>query len=148
MITTTEYPSWGYSIKNGATTIWERWDSFTYENGIRKGMNSFNHYSLGSCTEWMYTHVLGIRPSTENPAFEKITLCPYLDVSGCVTSAQGHYDSERGRISISWEITEEGYLYSATIPDSVPFEASFPGLTVVSHCENEGKHTFYLKRNF
>ena len=51
MLTSTEFPGWGYSIKNGATTIWEHWDSYTEERGIRTGMNSFNHYSFGSCTE-------------------------------------------------------------------------------------------------
>ncbi|MBR4864844.1 MAG: family 78 glycoside hydrolase catalytic domain, partial [Oscillospiraceae bacterium] len=147
LITTTEYPSWGYSIKNGATTIWERWDSFTYENGIRKGMNSFNHYSLGSCTEWMYTHVLGIRPSAEAPAFEKLTLCPYLDFSGHVTSAEGHYDSDHGRVEIKWERAEAGYRYTVAAPASIPMEASFPGCTVVSHVEEAGVHTFYLKKS-
>ncbi|MDP8944702.1 MAG: family 78 glycoside hydrolase catalytic domain, partial [Actinomycetota bacterium] len=49
------YPSWGYTVKNGATTIWERWDGWTEENGFQSpNMNSFNHYSLGSVGEWLY----------------------------------------------------------------------------------------------
>ncbi|MBC8079026.1 MAG: hypothetical protein H7X86_01685 [Gorillibacterium sp.] len=47
------YPSWGYSIRQGATTIWERWDGYTEERGFQDpAMNSFNHYSLGSVGEW------------------------------------------------------------------------------------------------
>ena len=55
------YPSWGYTVKNGATTIWERWDGWTEENGFQSpNMNSFNHYSLGSVGEWLYRYVAGI----------------------------------------------------------------------------------------
>ena len=144
LITTTEYPSWGYSVKNGATTIWERWDSFTLDKGIRKGMNSFNHYSLGSCTEWMYTHVLGIRPSAEYPAFEKLMLCPYLDQSGQITAAQGHYDTPRGRIAIAWEKTAEGFVYKVSLPAATELTYTFPGFTVKDHGVEGDKHTFCL----
>ena len=55
------YPSWGYTVKNGATTIWERWDGWTEQNGFQSpNMNSFNHYSLGSVGEWLYRYVAGI----------------------------------------------------------------------------------------
>ena len=145
LITTTEYPSWGYSVKNGATTIWERWDSFTLDKGIRKGMNSFNHYSLGSCTEWMYTHVLGIRPSIEHPAFSQVSICPYLDHSGKVTYAQGHYDSDRGRIAVNWEKNEKGFSYKISVPRDISLTYSFPGLKIISHEETDGNHTFCLE---
>ena len=55
------FPSWLFSVKQGATTIWERWDGWTPEKGFQDpGMNSFNHYSLGSCGEWMFDTVAGI----------------------------------------------------------------------------------------
>lgn len=78
LITKTSYPSWGYSVVNGATTIWERWNSYTKEDGFGDvGMNSFNHYSLGSCVEWLYGYVLGIRPSEEAPrAFRRRCCAP------------------------------------------------------------------------
>ena len=63
------YPSWGYSIKQGATTIWERWDGWTAEKGFQDpGMNSFNHYSLGSVGEWLFESVAGIDLDPEIPA--------------------------------------------------------------------------------
>ena len=55
------FPSWLFSVKQGATTIWERWDGWTPDKGFQNaGMNSFNHYSLGSCGEWLYDTVAGI----------------------------------------------------------------------------------------
>ena len=58
------FPSWGYSIRHGATTIWERWDGWTEERGFQTPlMNSFNHYSLGSVGQWLYEYVAGIRPA-------------------------------------------------------------------------------------
>ncbi len=66
------YPSWGYTVEKGATTIWELWDGDT--NG--PSMNSRNHFALGSCGEWFYGYLAGIRPSTEAPGFKKIVLAP------------------------------------------------------------------------
>ena len=55
------FPSWLFSVKHGATTIWERWDGWTPERGFQDpGMNSFNHYSLGSCGQWLFDTVAGI----------------------------------------------------------------------------------------
>lgn len=56
----------GYMLKNGATTVWERWNGYTKEHGFEDPeMNSFNHYSLGSCVEWLYSYVLGIKLFSE-----------------------------------------------------------------------------------
>ena len=69
------YPSWGYTIKNGATTIWERWDGWTEENGFQTpDMNSFNHYSLGSVGEWLYRYVAGIDLGA--PGYGRILIRP------------------------------------------------------------------------
>lgn len=115
IITSTEFPSWGYSIKNGATTIWEHWDSFTVENGIRSGMNSFNHYSFGSCVEWMYEYCLGIRPG-EDGGFKTVTLAPTLDPTGKITSTKGKYATPCGEIAVSWEKVGDNFIYTATVP--------------------------------
>ena len=59
------FPSWLFSVKQGATTIWERWDGWTPDKGFQDpGMNSFNHYSLGSCGEYLFGGIGGIRPAT------------------------------------------------------------------------------------
>lgn len=71
------YPSWGYSIKHGATTIWERWDGWTEEKGFQDpGMNSFNHYSLGSVGEWMASTVAGIDLDPKQPGYKHIIIHP------------------------------------------------------------------------
>ncbi len=93
------YPSWGYSIKNGATTIWERWNSYTKEEGFGdEGMNSFNHYSLGSVSEWMYAYMGGIKPLS--PAFKEIQIKPYF--TDKLDFVDVNYNSISGHIRSSW----------------------------------------------
>ncbi|MCI8497691.1 MAG: family 78 glycoside hydrolase catalytic domain, partial [Clostridiales bacterium] len=72
-----EYPSWIYSINQGATTTWERWNSYTTANGFGDaGMNSFNHYSYGAIGEWLISGALGIQRDEANPGFRHFTLNP------------------------------------------------------------------------
>ncbi|MBQ9084127.1 MAG: family 78 glycoside hydrolase catalytic domain [Clostridia bacterium] len=144
LITSTDFPGWGYSIVNGATTIWEHWDSYTEEGGIRPGMNSFNHYSFGSCTEWMYEYCLGIQPSKDG-GFRKITLAPSLDRSGRVNYAEGYYDSPYGRIEISWQRNGDSFRYSATIPEEIAFSLSLDGFDITEESHKEGKHIWVIK---
>lgn len=103
-----EYPSWGFSIANGATTIWERWNSYTPTEGFGDvGMNSFNHYSLGSCVEWMYGYMLGIRPL--QAGFKEVLIAPVTDPLHRVSYASGSYHSENGRIDVDW-VEEDGVV--------------------------------------
>lgn len=68
-----DYPSWLYTVQNGATTMWERWNSYTKEHGFGPvGMNSFNHYAYGAVGEWMYSTIGGI--SALSPGFKKMPL--------------------------------------------------------------------------
>lgn len=145
LMTNTEFPGWGYSVVNGATTIWERWNSYTKEDGINKeGMNSFNHYSLGSCTEWMYMYCLGIRPSMEKPGCKKIKFAPIIDTSGKITSACGHYDTDFGRIRVNWEKTGNCYKYEVSIPAGIEYEFDFNDMKVVKSNIEEGNCCFEL----
>lgn len=145
LLTSTEYPGWGYSVVNGATTIWERWNSYTKDGGVVKGMNSFNHYSLGSCTEWMYTYCLGIRPSMEKPGCGKIDFVPCLDTSGKITSAQGHYDTDFGRVEVKWERNGDAYTYSATVPAQIECTFAFGDMTVKREVKAQDTYTFVLE---
>ena len=113
-----QYPSWLYPVKNGATTIWERLDSYTKERGFggNNSMNSFNHYSFGAVGAWMLDTSLGIRRDEENPGFKHFFLCPQVDASGQMTEASGHYDSVYGRIESSWEKTAAGYKFRFVVP--------------------------------
>ncbi|MCC6426107.1 MAG: glycoside hydrolase family 78 protein [Phycisphaerales bacterium] len=109
------FPGWLYSVKNGATTIWERWDGWTKEKGFQDpGMNSFNHYSLGSVGEWMYGNVLGIEMDPHAPAFKKSVIHPR--VGGGLTWSKGHYDSMYGRIASSWKQDGGSFQLDVTIP--------------------------------
>lgn len=145
LITSTEYPGWGYSVVNGATTIWERWDSYTEENGIKKGMNSFNHYSFGSCTQWMYEYCLGFQPDIEGAGVKKVTFAPCFDLSGRITSAGGHYDTDRGRISIQWEKVGEEFLYEVSVPREIVCNFVFPAMETIDKSANAGSYRFVLK---
>ncbi len=107
------YPSWGYTIKNGATTIWERWDGWTEENGFQSpNMNSFNHYSLGSVGEWFYRYVAGI--DAETPGYSDIIIRPHP--GGGLTHARGEYDSVRGKISSGWTNEDGMFRLKIAIP--------------------------------
>lgn len=114
----TSYPSWLYSVKNGATTIWERLNSYTVENGFsgNNSMNSFNHYSFGAVAAWMYNYSLGIQRDEDNPGFKHFILQPTPDPDKKMTYAKGHYDSMYGRIESSWKLKEEGWFYKTTVP--------------------------------
>ena len=109
------FPSWGYSIRQGATTIWERWDGWTKEKGFQDaGMNSFNHYSLGSVGQWMFESVAGIGADESRPGFEHILLRPQIDPR--LSWARAHHDSIRGRIQAGWQKQNGILTYAVTIP--------------------------------
>lgn len=97
-----EYPSWGFSIDNGATTIWERWDGWTPERGFQTAeMNSFNHYSLGSVAEWIHTDVVGIAQSEASSGYRDVLVVPQVS-DARLTSASGRLQTVRGLIETSW----------------------------------------------
>lgn len=110
-------PSWMYSVKNGATTVWERWNSYSTEDGFGPvGMNSFNHYAYGAVAEWMYERMAGIAKDTDNPGFKHFFLQPSFDPSRQVTRVKGTYESPYGLISSEWRVTKSRYNYRATVP--------------------------------
>ena len=94
------FPSWLFSVKHGATTIWERWDGWTPEKGFQDpGMNSFNHYSLGSCGEYLFGGIGGIRPAS--PGFKTIHIEPVIRDG--LTWARTSYHSIHGKIATAWK---------------------------------------------
>ena len=107
------FPSWLFSVKHGATTIWERWDGWTPDKGFQDpGMNSFNHYSLGSCGEYLFGTIGGIRP--DGPGFSTIRIEPVIRQG--LTWAKARYDSLRGRIETSWKTEGRQVVLDVTIP--------------------------------
>lgn len=121
-----ENPSWLYSVDQGATTIWERWDSYTKERGFHSDitMNSFNHYSYGAVSEWMYRYVAGIEADESNPGFKNVILQPtpdnrtsFPDGQERITWAKATYNSYYGDIKSAWMRKDDGRItYTATIP--------------------------------
>ena len=127
IIKQTEYPSWGYTIIHGATTIWERWNGYTKENGFETpNMNSFNHYSLGSCVEWLYSHVLGIKLSED----EKICISPSF--SSELSFAKGEYKSLHGKIAVDWQYKDGKYYLAVQADKKVKYNYDFGNRDVVS----------------
>ncbi len=79
-------------------------------------MNSFNHYSFGAVSSWMYNYSLGIQRSPEHAGFKHFILKPTPDPDKVITFAKGHYDSVYGRIKSEWR-TENGKLScKCTVP--------------------------------
>ncbi len=124
-----EDPSWLYSVKQGATTMWERWNSYTREKGFGDvSMNSFNHYAYGAVLEWMFRSMAGIGTDLEKVGFEHIILAPHPDTRGekerpagqqPIHHVQASYRSIRGRISSEWYLQDGAFLWRFTIPNGV-----------------------------
>ena len=119
LLTNTQYPSWLYPVTQGATTIWERLDSYTHADGFgtNNSMNSFNHYSFGSVGDWLLTHSLGIRK-----AGNSLVIAPEPDMTGALTRASGWLDLPSGRAESSWRRTADGvYEILVTVPEAATF---------------------------
>lgn len=138
-----ENPSWLYSVKNGATTVWERWDSYVAETDTfgDAAMNSFNHYAYGAVGEWMFGTVLGIRAA--EPGYRRIELRP--TPGGTLTYAKGSYESASGLIRSEWRIDGDKFIYRCEIPANTRAELYLPGCgEPVGLCS--GRHEFAVKR--
>jgi alpha-L-rhamnosidase len=115
LLTNDTFPSWGYSIKHGATTIWERWDGWTEEKGFQDPrMNSFNHYAFGSIGQWLFQTVAGIDTDPHRPGFEHIIMRP--QPGGGLTYARAEYMSIRGKIVSSWSREDDSFTLEVLIP--------------------------------
>ena len=125
----TTYPSWLYPVTQGATTIWERLDSYTKERGFggNNSMNSFNHYSFGAVGQWLMSRSLGIDRDPATPGFKHFVLRPEADPTGQMTWAKGWYDTPYGRISSSWKRTGTKVEYEFTIPEGCSATLRLPG---------------------
>ncbi|MCX6134284.1 MAG: family 78 glycoside hydrolase catalytic domain [Ignavibacteriales bacterium] len=109
------FPSWGYPILNGATTIWERWDGWTKEKGFQDaGMNSFNHYSMGSVGEWLFRYVAGIDLHPDAVAYKKMIIHPRPNRG--LKFANAEYVSIYGLIRSGWKLTARKINLDVVIP--------------------------------
>jgi len=108
-------PSWLFPVLQGATTIWERWNSYTITEGFGPvEMNSFNHYSYGAIEDWMMGNSIGIQKDEQNPGYKHFVLAP--EVGGSCEFIHGGFESMYGMIESGWDKTSTGYTYNCTVP--------------------------------
>ena len=125
LVLTNTYPSWLFSVKNGATTIWERWDGWTPERGFQDpAMNSFNHYSLGSVGAWFYSGAAGIQADESQPGYKHFFLRPQFTTR--LSYVKASLDSPYGVISSHWRVKNDQLVYDVTIPPNTTAELVLP----------------------
>ena len=143
-----DYPSWLYSVKMGATTIWERWNSLLEDGSMNpEGMNSLNHYSYGSIVSWMYEYLCGIQLDTnhkpeQRAGYKRVRICPLPDPR--LKYAEAQMDTAMGTFKSSWKYKEDGNIcYEIEIPAgassviALPLEKEF--------AKEAGTYTFIRK---
>lgn len=147
-----QYPSWLYSVDQGATTIWERWNGYTVENGFYAPAphnNSFNHYSYGSVVAWMFRGMAGISYDEKIPGFKHMIIKPQPDKA--LPMVQASYDSIYGTIVSNMRCEEGAWHYEITVPANTTATIILPangeiqvdgqkGLTFVG---NEGENAVF-----
>ena len=128
-----EFPSWGYEIEQGATTIWERWDSYTKEDGFGRhnaSMNSFSHYAFGAVCEWMFSTLAGIEP--QSPGFQHVRIHPRPPAPDsnpqhpAIHWVQAHYDSIHGRVGVAWALQNELFRLDVEVPANTSASVILP----------------------
>ncbi|MGN0852244.1 MAG: family 78 glycoside hydrolase catalytic domain [Kiritimatiellia bacterium] len=119
-------PSWLYSVDQGATTIWERWNSYVKDTGFGPvGMNSFNHYAYGSVLAWMYKNMAGIAADPSAPGFKRIVMAPQPDPR--IGSVSAEYKTPQGVVKSAWRYTGDKWTWTFTVPDGCKAQVTVPG---------------------
>lgn len=142
------FPSWLFSVKQGATTIWERWDGWTPEKGFQDpGMNSFNHYSLGSCGEYLFGGIGGIRPAS--PGYKTILIQPVIRDG--LTWAKTSYDSIHGKIATAWKKEGNHVELEVVVPVNTTATVCVPAKDIAAITEsgkpvNRAKNVKFLRQ--
>ncbi|MDG4825294.1 family 78 glycoside hydrolase catalytic domain [Asanoa sp. WMMD1127] len=110
-----EFPSWGYTIRHGATTIWERWDGWTEHGGFQSAaMNSFNHYSLGSVGDWLFGRVAGIDQTPGSVGYRELWLRP--TPGGRLHWARAQQETVRGTVACGWSVKDGRITVTVAVP--------------------------------
>jgi len=119
------YPSWGYQIAKGATTMWEHWDSIRPDGSFESpAMNSFNHYAYGAVGEWMFRTIAGIDNAA--PGFSEIVIRPQPGDE--LRHAEGRYESVHGEIASAWRDRERHFELDVSIPVNTSAEVWVPAV--------------------
>jgi alpha-L-rhamnosidase len=120
-----QYPSWLYPVKQGATTIWERWDGIKPDGSFQdKSMNSFNHYAYGVIGDWMYRVMAGIEIDPAAPGYKHILIQP--QPGGGFTSVHAQHTTMYGKLTSDWELTDAGFSLSVEVPPNTHATVCLP----------------------
>lgn len=131
------YPSWLYPVRQGATTIWERWDGIKPDGSFQDaGMNSFNHYAYGAIGDWLYQVVAGIEVDPGAPGYKRILIQP--QPGGGLTYASAGLDSMYGRIESKWKLVDDVFQLEVTIPPNSEAVVRLP-TTAVKNITEQGQ---------
>ncbi len=129
------WPSWLYSVTQGGTTIWERWDGWTHDKGFQDAkMNSFNHYAYGAIGAWMYSVIGGIDFDPAQPGYKHIIMHP--QPGGGLTYANTAYHSMYGDIRSAWSLVNDTFLWEVSVPPNTSATLYMPAREVESIQEN------------
>ena len=119
------YPGWLFSVKNGATTIWERWDSWTPEIGFNPGgMNSFNHYAYGSVVGWFYDTIAGLKPLADHPGWKEFAIAP--QPGGGLTFAKASIETPHGLAACHWRQSTRQLSVDVIVPPNTHARVTLP----------------------
>jgi len=111
-----EVPGWLYQVKNGATTIWERWDAIQADGSVfDPSMNSYNHYAYGAVCQWLIEEVAGLRPDEDEPGFRHILFEPAI--LPALTPVKAAHESVAGRIEAGWRLDGDTVTWETLVPD-------------------------------
>ena len=118
-----QYPSWLFSVKQGATTIWEHWDGIKEDGTMwSTAMNSFNHYAYGSVADWIYSEAMGVTPL--EPGYKKIKIAPIP--TDKLTYMEARFATPYGFVASRWEHKNEKTEYTFEIPCNTTAEIILP----------------------
>lgn len=140
-----DFPSWGYPIRQGATTMWERWDSWHHERGFQStGMNSFNHYAYGAVGAWMYHVIAGIESDPEAPGYRRVIVRP--QPGGGLTWARASLITPQGKLAVAWRCRGTRMTLDVSIPPNTHATVYLPGQRAVRVGPGRWKQTATLPR--
>ncbi len=118
-----DYPGWGYMNSRGATTIWERWDGIRPDGTLQDpGMNSFNHYGLGSVGDWLYRTVGGVAPAA--PGYREVLIAP--KPGGTLSAAASSLQTAYGLTRAEWTRAGATLTLKVVIPPNATATVRVP----------------------
>jgi alpha-L-rhamnosidase len=123
-----DYPSWGFEIRMGATTMWERWNTIRADGEFGPvDMNSFNHYAYGAVADWMFGHLGGVQ--IVEPGYKKSRIAPLMEQSG-LNHARCSVKTPYGLLSAEWQTVENELKLAVTVPANTSAEVVLPASSI------------------